>query len=47
MRRYLGPAELFARNDMRDLAAEAPVAQKRVDIVMAGKAPIAIFLPLE
>src|SRR5262245_6237768 len=47
MRRRLGPAELVARHDMQDLAAEAPIAQQCRHIRMAGRAPIAILLPFE
>ena len=47
MLRRLGQAELLARRDMQDLAAEAAVAKDAVHRLVAGEAPHAELFPEE
>ena len=41
------PAKFVAAHHMEDLASEALVAQQRVDLLEAGKAPVAVVLPVK
>src|SRR4029079_5588755 len=43
----LGPAKLFTRHHMQDLAAKAAIAQQCRDVGMARETPIAVLLPFE
>ena len=47
MRRRLAPAELLSARHMQNLPPEAPVAQQRGDLRMAGEAPESVLLPKE
>ena len=43
----VGQAQFLAGRHMENLPPKAPVPQKRVNVLMTGKTPIALLLPFE